>query len=253
MPQDIHSPDNDSKDHPTNENAVIDNKHIKIWDLPVRIFHWLLVLTLIAAYVTNSLGVSYFKYHVWCGYTVIVLVCFRILWGFVGTYHSRFTSFVRDPVTTFKYAINYFKRHTSHYAGHNPLGAVMVVVLLVGLLAQAVSGLFANDEIFNLGPLYGYVSNELSLSLTSLHRQLFYWIMGAVALHIIAVLVHVFFKRENIIKAMFTGKKSLMFYSGIRPITSSRIWLAIVIIVLVSAGLAWIILHAPEAVSDAGY
>lgn len=248
MSQNIHSSDDESK-----ENLITENKQIKIWDLPVRIFHWLLVLTIIAAYATNSLGVSYFKYHVWCGYMVIVLVCFRVLWGFVGTYHARFTSFIRNPVTAFKYAMSYFKRNSSHYAGHNPLGAVMVVILLVGLLVQAISGLFANDEIFNLGPLYGYVSNELSLRLTSLHRQLFYWILGAIALHVLAVLVHVFFKRENIIKAMLTGKKNFTFYSEVRPITSSKIWLAIAILILLSAGLAWIILHAPEAVSDAGY
>ena len=87
-----------------------------------------------------------------------------------------------------------------------PIGAVMVVVLLLTILIQAITGLFTNDEILNVGPLYAYIIDELSLKLTSLHRQLFYWILAAVLLHIAAVLVHVFFKRDNIVKAMFTGK-----------------------------------------------
>ncbi|RYG18024.1 MAG: cytochrome B [Chitinophagaceae bacterium] len=229
------------------------NEHVKIWDLPVRLFHWLLVITIAAAYITNSLGINYFKYHAWCGYAVIVLVVFRIVWGFVGTYHAKFSSFIRNPVTTFKYSISYFKRHSSHYAGHNPLGAVMVVIFLVTLFAQAVTGLFSNDEIFNVGPLYNYVSAELSLQLTSLHRQLFYWIMGAVVLHVLAVLIHVFFKRENIIKSMITGNKPRSFYSEVRPLKSSRVWLALLIIILVAAGLAWIIFQAPEPIMDVGY
>lgn len=228
-------------------------KTLKVWDLPVRIFHWSLVILFIAAYVTNSLGPEYFTYHLWTGYAVIVLVSFRILWGLVGTYHARFINFVRNPVATTKYAFSFIKKSDKHYAGHNPLGAVMVVALLLGVLVQALTGLFTNDEIFNVGPLYAYVTDELSLKLTSLHRQIFYWILGAIVLHILAVVFHVWFKRDNIVKAMFTGKKNAEGLEGEPSIKSSRIWLAIIIVVVLALVLAWVISSAPVPVTSSEY
>ncbi len=225
---------------------------LKVWDLPVRIFHWGLVIAFAAAYITNLLGVNYFKYHLWCGYTVIILVLFRIIWGVVGTYHAKFIHFVRNPFATIKYVISIIKKADKHYAGHNPLGALMVLVLLLTILIQAVTGLFSNDEIFNLGPLYGYVSNDLSLTLTEIHQNLFYWILGAVILHIIAVCLHVFFKHDNIIKAMVTGKKSSKGFENETAITSSRIGLAIIILIILAITLAWVIYSAPEIVADFG-
>jgi len=242
----------EKQDNLNTENSI-ESKTVKIWDVPVRIFHWSLVTLFIAAYVTNLLGPNYFNYHLWAGYGIIVLVVFRILWGFVGTYHARFFNFVRTPVATTKYALSVLKKKDVHYLGHNPLGAVMVVALLLAILVQAVTGLFSNDEIINLGPLYGYINDELSLKLTSIHRQLFYWIAGAIFLHIAAVLFHVWFKRDNIVKAMFTGKKNTDELAEEKSISSSRIWLAIIIVAIVIAALVWIISGAPEAVGDPGY
>ena len=207
------------------------------------------------------MGSDYFIYHLRSGYALIILVSFRIVWGLVGTYHARFNHFVKNPVATAKYALSVFKRKDKHYLGHNPLGAVMVVVLLIATLVQAITGLFSNDEIFNVGPLYAYINDELSLQLTSLHRQLFYWILGAIALHIIAVLAHVIFKRDNIVRAMFTGKKSLPIAEDSQPpsadvhvsISSSKIGLAIVIHIVLIAILAAVILTAPEAVTEMEY
>ncbi|RYY02536.1 MAG: cytochrome B [Gammaproteobacteria bacterium] len=242
----------DKQDNLNTENSI-EPKTVKIWDVPVRIFHWSLVTLFIAAYVTNLLGPNYFNYHLWAGYGIIVLVVFRILWGFVGTYHARFFNFVRTPVATTKYALSVLRKKDVHYLGHNPLGAVMVIALLLAILVQAVTGLFSNDEIINLGPLYGYINDDLSLKLTSIHRQLFYWIAGAIFLHIAAVLFHVWFKRDNIVKAMFTGKKNTDELAEEKSISSSRIWLAIIIVAIVIAALVWIISGAPEAVSDPGY
>lgn len=235
---------------PLDLSPLAEQRTVKVWDIPLRIFHWSLVILFAVAYITNSLGTDYFKYHLWSGYAIIVLVSFRILWGIVGSYHARFINFVQNPVATAKYALSVFKRKDKHYAGHNPLGAIMVIALLLTILAQAVTGLFTNDEIFNLGPLYGYISNDLSLTLTSLHRQLFYWILAAVALHILAVLAHVFLKRENIIKSMFSGKKQGADLTNEKSIGSSRIWLALIILVILSLALAWVIYTAPEAISE---
>jgi cytochrome b len=222
----------------------------QVWDLPVRLFHWTLVTAIIAAFATNRLGVSYFKYHVWCGYTVIVLVLFRIVWGFVGTRHAQFLNFVRGPIETLRYALAILRGEGRHYAGHNPLGAWMVLVLLSALAVQAISGLFGNDEIFNFGPLYGYVSKDLSLWLTSLHRQLFYWILAAAALHVLAVIAHHVFKREKLVKAMITGRKPQQSLADSDVISSSRLWLAVLIIIGLSFGLASIVKHAPAPVED---
>jgi cytochrome b len=241
----------------TELKAASSSKTIKIWDVPVRIFHWSLVLLFIAAYVTNNLGSDYFTYHVWSGYALIVLVSFRIVWGLVGTYHARFNHFVKNPIATALYALSVFKKKDKHYLGHNPLGAVMVVMLLITILIQGITGLFANDEIFNLGPLYAYINDDLSLQLTSLHRQLFYWILGAVTLHILAVIVHVIVKRDNIIKSMFTGKKNVPAAEAEGAslpddqvaIGSSKIWRAFVILITLIAILTTVLLTAPETVT----
>jgi cytochrome b len=218
----------------------------KVWDLPVRIFHWLLVLAIIGAYVSNRAGVEYFNYHLWCGYTVVVLVSFRILWGIVGTYHARFRNFVRGPIHTLRYGFATLRNREKHYTGHNPLGAVMVIVLLLSLLVHSVLGLFANDEVLNFGPLYGYISNELSIRLTSLHKQIFYWIMGAVALHVLAVLAHRVFKKENLVRAMITGDKPAASVPAEQEIHSSRLWLALALLAVIIAVLTWLVKHAPE-------
>jgi cytochrome b len=223
----------------------------QVWDLPVRVFHWSLVLAVIAAFVTNKLGVRTFKYHVWAGYAVIVLVAFRLIWGLVGTRHARFWNFVRGPAETLTYARDLVTGKDQHYPGHNPLGALMVLALLGALATQSILGLFGNDEIFNVGPLAGYVSKELSLALTSIHRQLFYWLAGAVALHVLAVVAHKIFKNENLVRAMITGRKPLHAAPADEAIHASRSWLAAALGLAIAIGLALIIAHAPAA-ADTG-
>lgn len=226
-------------------------EHHKVWDLPVRIFHWALVVAIIGAFVTNRLGVAYFEYHVWFGYVVIVLVSFRVVWGLVGTRHARFSNFVRGPATTLRYAIGLARGRQQNHAGHNPLGALMVLALLGALGLQAGLGLFANDEIFNVGPLYACVSKATSLQVTSLHRKLFYWILGAIGLHVVAVAAHGALKRERLVRAMITGRKPGDTVAPGDAIRSSRTWLAVLVTVVLSAGLAWVVIYAPVP-SDAG-
>lgn len=230
-----------------------DDQRQRVWDLPVRIFHWTLAAAVAAAYVTNRLGVSYFKYHVWCGYAVIVLVTFRILWGLVGTRHALFRNFVRGPAKTLRYGIRLLIGKPTHYVGHNPLGAWMVVAFLVALGLQAATGLFGNDEIFNYGPLYGYVSKQASLALTSLHKKLFYWIAAFIAIHVAAVLAHHFLWREKLVHAMITGHKPLRDPASADSITSSRTWLAAILVLALAGGLSYVVSHAPPAEDDSTF
>lgn len=223
-----------------------------IWDVPVRVFHWALALAFTGAYVTHELGVQYFKYHLWCGYGVLVLVLFRVIWGFIGTHHARFANFVHGPIGTLRYALELARRRAPHYASHNPLGAWMVIALLAALLTQAATGLFGTDDIINFGPLYGYVSYEQSLELTSLHRKLFYWLLGGVALHVLAVLAHWVLGKERLVHAMFTGRKWLREHTI--EIQSSRVWLAALTVLVLIAVLTFLVQHAPiPEASDSTY
>src|SRR5690242_8726335 len=133
-----------SEQSPTTQPPSIETR--RVWDLPVRIFHWLLVFAVLGAYATHRLGIEYFKYHLWFGYSVMVLVVFRIVWGLVGTRHARFRNFVRGPAVTVRYGWAVLRGKDARHVGHNPLGALMVVALLLSLLVQALTGLVANDE-----------------------------------------------------------------------------------------------------------
>jgi cytochrome b len=224
----------------------------RVWDLPVRVTHWLLVLAVAGAYVTHEAGVAYFRYHAWCGYAVLVLAVFRILWGFAGTRHARFASFLRGPRATWRYAVGLLRREGQSLPGHNPLGGWMVVAFLLLLLAQAATGLFTNDEIFNTGPLYGYVGDALSLQLTSWHRRLFDWILVAIVAHVLAIAAHRVLAGHRLVGPMFTGRKPAALVPRSEAIATSRLWLAAVLLAGLAGGLGWIVATAPEAVA-AGY
>ena len=218
----------------------------RVWDLPVRIFHWALVAGVLASYVTSRIGPEYFRLHLAAGYLVTVLVAFRLLWGLVGTRHARFASFVRGPRAVLRQASELLRGQPARHAGHNPLGALMVLALLASLAVQAVTGLFGNDEIFNVGPLYGWVSDERSLQLTAIHQLLFNWIACAIVIHVLAIVAHRLLTRENLVRAMWTGNKPVEVVASDEAIDSSRLWLALLLLAIVIAVLAAAVLLAPE-------
>jgi cytochrome b561 len=113
-----------------------------------------------------------------------------------------------------------------------------------------VTGLFGDDEIFNTGPLVGYVTKDVSLRLTSLHRHLFYWIAAAITLHVLAVVAHRFFDQSDLVRAMITGRKQRRSAAKIDDISSSRIWLAVLLIAAIAGALAVVVTHAPAQFDD---
>jgi len=225
------------------EGERASNDTALVWDLPVRLIHWSLLVAVIGSWLTRELEGDWFSWHTRFGYVVLILVTTRILWGFLGTHHARFSSFVRDPKTV----IEYLQGKTRGTVGHNPLGALMILAMLAMLLIQSVTGLFANDQVFETGPLFGHVSIEMSDRLTSLHKQLFDWIVVAVSVHVAAALFYLFVRRDNLLKPMITGYKPAELVPHAERIESSKLWLATLLLATVGGLLAWIVLSAPEA------
>jgi cytochrome b len=182
---------------------------IKVWDVPVRLFHWAVVLLLVLQLATGLIGGSLMQWHVYGGYAMLVLVVFRIFWGFAGSTHARFASFLAGPRATLHFAKRLFSREAVPQLGHNPLGGWMVIALVVSLALQAISGLFANDGANTEGPLATLVSFETSSRITQFHRWNLKLLIVLSGLHIAGVLFHWLVKKENLIGAMFTGVKQV--------------------------------------------
>jgi cytochrome b len=180
---------------------------IKVWDLPIRLFHWAIVLLLVFQFVTGKIGGGMMTWHVYSGYTILALVVFRILWGFTGSTHARFASFIAGPAACVRFLRRLFSRQAVPQVGHNPVGGWNVIILVASLALQAVSGLFANDGAETEGPLARLVPFELSGQITELHRWNFNLLLVLSALHVAAVLFHWLYKKEDLIQAMFTGVK----------------------------------------------
>ena len=203
-----------------------------IWDVPVRLFHWLLVFFVSLSVISAEIGtLDAMDIHFYSGYAILSLLLFRLFWGFLGTPYARFSSFIRTPLTVYTYLRSWFSRtetSTKAYAGHNPAGGYMIVLMLGLLLAQATTGLFADDDIFTSGPLVHLVSDALSNRLTSLHHLISKFILAAVALHIIVIALYERYKKEPLVGAMWHGRKAL----AADGIHSNRLKLATVTLLL---------------------
>ncbi len=209
---------------------------VKIWDIALRLFHWALVVAFaLAAYSAyqDKFGI-YANMHTYAGVTILILICWRILWGLAGSESARFTSFVRGPG-----AIMGYLKHgdAAKCPGHNPLGALSVMLMLLLLLAQAVMGLFATDDMFFSGPL-SEQAGEWGGRLTRWHKQTGLVLIGLAGLHIAVVLYYTLIKKAGLVRAMITGRKTA-------PKKAPRLaspWLALGILVPVAAGLWYAIL-----------
>ena len=204
---------------------------VTVWDVPTRLFHWLLVIFVSISFVTGNIGGNAMQYHEWSGYAVLTLLIFRIIWGFVGGRESRFGNFVKGPAAVGRYATTFMSRKASPYIGHNPLGGWSIIAMLFTLLVQAGTGLFANDDIITEGPLFDLVGKAVSDWLTRIHTLNQKMVIGLVCVHVLAVLFYLFYKRENLITPMITGTKQ--WNSAARCPADGRTWTAAVI-----AGLA---------------
>lgn len=216
-------------DKETDTSAADDDRPVvlPVWDLPTRLFHWLLVVLVAVSFTTGSIGGNAMQYHEWSGFAILVLLVFRIIWGFVGGRPSRFSDFVKGPAVVWRYATALVRGNSEGYLGHNPLGGWSVLAMLLALLIQAATGLFATDDIISEGPLYLWVSKPVSDWLTGVHRLNRYLIVVLAATHVSAVLFYLWVKHENLIKPMFTGIKHRP--GGDLAPPAGPVWLAAVI------------------------
>ncbi|MDO6428526.1 cytochrome b/b6 domain-containing protein [Thalassotalea sp. 1_MG-2023] len=214
-------------------------KQYLIWDLPIRLFHWLLVGTLLALWYTSENGLI--ENHIKCGYFALSLIVFRIVWGIVGTRHARFIAFFPTPSRLKKFLLE--KREPP---GHNPLGALMIILMLVLIGLQATSGLFIDDDVFSSGPYYGVLSSELEKIMNTIHHNGFDFILIASALHIVAIAYYRVVKKKDLIKPMLTGKKSQKDVNENDGIPHSKIITFIVTAAAVGFFIYWlVVLNAP--------
>lgn len=181
---------------------------LRVWDIPVRLFHWTLVILLIVLYISGEN--SEMEIHLYAGLAVLTLVLFRVMWGFVGGEFARFRSFIAGPRAILNYLAHLPSRHPSHALGHNPVGGWSVLLMLFFLTVQGVTGLFANEDVFfTTGPLAGWVEESCSDTLTSLHKLNFNILLALIVLHIGAAMFYLVYKRENLIHPMLSGLKKV--------------------------------------------
>lgn len=184
------------------------SKNLRVWDLPTRAFHWALAICVILLVITGSMGGDKMQLHLTLGSWVLSLLIFRVIWGVVGGYWSRFVQFLYMPTTILRYLRGESK--PEHDIGHNPLGSLSVWGLLCILGAQVATGLIGDDEIATQGPLVKFVSGSTSLIATSYHKHWGKWIiMGLVFLHVAAILFYFFKKKQNLITPMLRGDKTV--------------------------------------------
>lgn len=202
------------------------NKQIRLWDLPLRLFHWLLVVAVVVAMLSGINGRM--DIHLQSGLAIVALLAFRLAWLFVGSTYARVGALWQAVVRMPEYLRGNWRR-----PGHNPLGVLSLVAMLLMLGWQAVTGLFTNDDSYFTGPLYRLIDKDFSLWLTGLHRNGLWLIVALVVLHVGSIIFYHVVKKKNLLKPMITGKTEQL-NEEYQPATGGR-WVAFVFSCLVAA------------------
>lgn len=211
---------------------------VRIWDLPTRVFHWLLALLLVAQFVTANIGGNAMLWHMRCGYGVFALLLFRLVWGLVGGRWSRFASFLFSPRAVWRYAGG----RMDEPAGHSPLGALSVFALLTALALQVGTGLFSDDEIAFSGPLTALVSSERVAQATWFHSEIGkVLVLALVVLHVLAIAYYTRRRGKPLARAMISGDKLLGAPAAPSRDDARSRALAVVLLLACAAVVAWVV------------
>ena len=218
---------------------------MRVWDLPTRLFHWVIVVLIAVSYVTVTLSGTYpslMQIHLLSGFTVLTLLLFRLVWGILGSDTSRFNRFVVSPLAGFRHLARFRERTPDDQVGHNEAGGWMVLIMLLLLAAQVGTGLFSNDDGATEGPLAKYVSKATSDKLSGLHGTIFNVLLAAMILHVLAVLAYAVIKRHDLVRPMVTGKKRLPATTRAPRMASPL--LALIVLAVAAAAVALLVTQA---------
>ncbi|MCC6867921.1 MAG: cytochrome b/b6 domain-containing protein [Burkholderiales bacterium] len=228
--------------------TVVDDRiAVPVWDWPVRVVHWAMVICLVGLVITGLRKGDAMAWHMRLGEALLALVLFRILWGFVGSRNARFAAFLRGPRAGIRYLRSRLKPPHEIHVTHNPVGGWMVIALLVAMLVQATLGLYANDDVFWDGPLAKTIAKKTSDALSSLHSRLAWVVVGLAVAHILAVFVYLVAFRENLIRPMVVGKKRLPAGVGAAEAARASSVKAIALLATCAAVVWWIVRTTPAA------
>jgi len=217
-------------------NSPDATRRVAIWDLPTRLFHWLLVVLIALSW--WSAEYHYDDLHIWIGIAVLSLLIFRVLWGFVGSSTARFASFVKGPKAVLGYL-----QGTWRGIGHNPLGALSVIALLGLTAIQVGLGLFASDEDGLVeGPLAHLIDFDAQATVTDLHEDLFNWLLALIALHVAAIIFYQL-RGKNLLKPMISGSDDAE--PGVEPMKRGKWWVALLCLIVAIGITRWIIAGGP--------
>jgi len=213
---------------------------IRVWDLPTRLFHWLLAAAVIGLIVTGSIGGNWMNWHLRLGYAVLTLLLFRLVWGFIGGHWSRFTSFIYGPSSVWAHLRG--QSRPEDQIGHSPLGALSVFALLLILLAQVGTGLMSDDEISFFGPLVRFVSGETVSLATGYHKNIGKLIVIAlVVVHLLAIAYYKWVKKQSLVKPMVVGDKKVPVPVPSARDTAGTRSLALVVLGVCAAAVGWLV------------
>ncbi len=182
-------------------------RKVLVWDAPTRLFHWLTVVLVIAAYTTWRMNLM--DWHAWTGDTLLALLLFRLLWGFFGSETARFSAFLASPRAAALQLAAGLRREPDRQVGHNPAGGWMVLLLLAFLLAETLTGIYIANDVAVEGSLTELVPAPIANLITDLHSYFWDALVGAVILHVLAILVYAVAKRHDLLTPMITGHKAL--------------------------------------------
>ena len=221
---------------------------VKVWDWSLRVFHWSLPVLLFLLWfsATQSDNFDALEHHMLLAQILLGLLIYRIIWGFIGTPAARFSHFITGPRSWGCYAMSILRRQPKAYLGHNPLGGLMVLLLLGALGFQLSTGLFTSDDILFSGPLVNSADRDTVRWMTGWHKRFFDWILILVGLHLLAIVMHKLLG-EGLVKAMFTGRKPLHDAAPdqhkVLPELTSFPWLRFGITVIIAITCVWFIFY----------
>ena len=224
------------------DKASPDMVRVRIWDLPTRIFHWVLVLAVAASVITAHVGGNAMDWHFRLGYLIFTLLAFRLVWGFVGGRWSRFASFLYMPPTLLRYLRGGELPGEHLDAGHNPLGALSVFALLALLIMQVATGLVADDEIASQGPLNKFVSGAVAGGASTWHADIGQWILlSLIALHVGAIVYYLHGKQTNLVRPMIAGDKAMPAGTPAATDSAATRLFALVLALACAGAVAWVV------------